>query len=145
MTTTKRPRLPPRPVPTSFSRVVEGEVTTLTLTLPIKIVSEANQREHWGKKAERVKKQRRVVGLALKAYAGKPPEPPFAVHLVRIDPRRLDAHDNLRSAFKACADSIAEFCGFNDKDERVTWTYGQESAPTPRTYGTRIEIRKGKP
>jgi hypothetical protein len=133
-------KLPKRLVPVSYSRTYHGEALVIVLTMPVATVSEANQREHWSKKAARVKKQRRTVAGCL-VLVGKPPKPPCAVHLVRIAPSRLDT-DNAVGAHKAVRDQVAAWLGVDDRSPLVTWTYGQESDPTPRTYGTRIEIRK---
>jgi hypothetical protein len=134
-------KLPKRPVPVSCSRTYHGDAMVIVLTMPVVTVSEANSHTHWRVRAKRAKGQRGTTRALLAAHAGKPPVPPFAVHIVRIAPRGLDS-DNLAGSAKHVRDGLADWADFDDKDERVAWTYGQESDPTPRTYGTRIEIRK---
>lgn len=95
----------------------------LCLTLPVRIESEANRRDHWAEKARRVKQQRHVVGWMLTGK--KPPALPCVVRLVRVAPRDLDS-DNLAGGFKAARDQIAEWLCVDDADPRVTWEYGQQ-------------------
>lgn len=94
-----------------------------TVTLPIRTVSEANQREHWAKKAGRVKGQRMATGMRMRAVlAGS--RFPLRVLLTRIAPRALD-DDNLRGALKAVRDGVADALGVDDRDPGVTWAYAQ--------------------
>lgn len=91
--------------------------------------STANLREHWAKKARRMKDQRvsahyrtiqaaQYEGVALREYGG-------TVTLWRLAPRKLDS-DNLAGALKAIRDGIAEALGVDDGDPRITWRYEQE-------------------
>lgn len=76
----------------------------------------------------------------MKLLLGARPRPslPLVVTLVRIAPRELD-DDNLRGAFKAMRDAVAEWLGVDDADPRVEWAYGQKRAG-PREYRVGIEI-----
>lgn len=104
--------------------------------LPLRVVSEANQRQHWATKAKRAKSQRHALAWAWLA-AGLPCErKPVTVTLTRLAPRSLDS-DNLAGGFKAVRDEIASLCGFDDRDESVRWVYAQEKA---KTYGVRCEV-----
>lgn len=62
---------------------------------------------------------------------------PLRVRMVRVAPRPLD-DDNLRAAFKAVRDGIAEALGVDDgpREGRVAWEYGQELG----TAGWRVEL-----
>ena len=121
------------------SEGILGAARGISLTLPIRTVSEANRREHWAAKAKRVANHRGVVGLALRVHlhrldsAGE-----LVVTLTRLAPRRLDS-DNAVGSFKALRDGIADTLGVDDGDARITWNYGQEKS---KTYGVRIEIRR---
>lgn len=113
----------------------------VVLTYPERIESEANQREHWAKKAARVKRQRigawaelrsaKVWGNGLLAL-------PIKVKLTRIAPRSLDG-DNLQSGFKATRDGVADFFGVDDRDPRIEWAYDQQRG-APKYYAVRIEV-----
>ena len=94
----------------------------MTLLIPHRLPSAANERLHWRVKAKRTQAQRQLVAL----YIGGKPKPalPVAVTLTRIAPRALDG-DNLQSAFKAPRDEVAKWLGVPDNDPRVTWEYGQ--------------------
>jgi hypothetical protein len=108
-----------------------------TVTLPIRTVSEANQREHWGKKANRAKKQRTTTYLRLIAAFGKAPkEPPDSITLTRIAPRSLDS-DNLAGSFKAIRDGIQDWCGVNDRD--LVFVYAQRKGKA-KEYAVEITM-----
>lgn len=93
-------------------------------TLPLRIISEANMRQHWRKAAERKKQHRSIARLFLQQYA-RPIEPEHVkITLTRIAPRTLD-DDNLASGFKACRDGVADWLGIDDGDKRLTWVYAQ--------------------
>lgn len=108
----------------------------MVTTIPIKTVSEANQREHWAKKAARQKKQRHAAWLMTKSCPL-----PCIVTLTRIGPRTLD-DDNLRGAMKATRDGVADRLGIDDADPRVEWRYGQRRG-LPKQYAVEIEIAAG--
>lgn len=110
----------------------------LVIPLPLHIRSEANgSHGHWAARGAAVKSQRQAVAWVLKPH--KRPSLPCRIELVRIAPRRLDAHDNLPRAFKAVADQIAEWLGVKDNDPRLSWSYGQRSAG-PARYAAEIVI-----
>ena len=103
------------------------------ITLPMQIRSVANLREHWAVKAKRSKAHRAAaVAIPRGDYL------PCTVTLVRISPRPLD-DDNLRSAFKALRDGVADRLGVADNDPRVTWEYRQQRG-APKQYAARVEI-----
>lgn len=108
----------------------------MTIDLPLRIVSVANESEGWRRKATRTKKHRKHAWLAM---LQKPkPKLPCIVKLIRIAPRELDG-DNLQSAFKAVRDGIADRLGMDDRDPRVVWIYAQERGK-PKEYSARIQI-----
>jgi len=109
---------------------------SLTLTLRLKITSEANARNHWAARAGRVKEQRQAVHRRL-CKEGVPVGP-WTVTLTRIAPRDLDG-DNLQAAFKAARDGVADALGLNDRDPRIAWLYRQERGQI-REYAVRIRI-----
>jgi crossover junction endodeoxyribonuclease RusA len=112
----------------------------LVVTLPLKIESTANLREHWRKRAHRASIERNGVHLSLKVNASiVPPKPPLVVTLTRIAPRELDSDNNV-AAFKACRDGIADWLGVNDNDKRIEWVYRQEKG-APKHYACRIEVK----
>jgi len=110
----------------------------MRIELPIRVESEANAREHWAKKAKRVKQHRDAAFWHLKAAQAPRYIFPLTVRMVRIAPRELDS-DNLGSGFKAIRDGVADWLGVKDNDPRVTWDYAQERGK-PNTYACRIEL-----
>ena len=113
-------------------------------TLPIETVSEGNLFEHWTKANKRHSNQKALIKLYLRelsSYRNKS----ITVKLVRISPRKLDAHDNLRMAFKFCVDAIADLlnpgleAGRADDSELITWDYGQEKGK-PKQKAMRVEV-----
>ena len=108
----------------------------MTITIPMRIVSEANLREHWAKKARRVKQQRALVAIML-PKTDLPPLP-VTVTMTRTAPRKLDG-DNLQRAFKATRDEVAKQLGADDADPRIDWRYAQERGGV-KEYACRIDI-----
>jgi hypothetical protein len=144
--------------PFGVVRVEAAPKVALVFTAPIHIIPETNQREHWGAKAKRVKKQRgwgvMFTNMALRRiwpdgrHLGSQREPflPVDVTLTRIigpRGRKLDAGDNRNTAFKAVRDGIADALRVNDGDEsRVSWRYEEEKGPG---WAVRIRIEKRGP
>ncbi len=113
---------------------------TLKLELPIKTVSESNQRDHWRVKNARKTAQQEEVRIEwLKAIRRRPIylQMPYRVRLTRLAARRLD-DDNLQSAFKGIRDQIARLLGIDDGDDRISFEYAQEKLS--RAYAVRIEV-----
>ena len=114
----------------------------ISVVLPIRLVSVANIREHWAKRAKRTKEQRNLADLALRrmtheVWNGRELRT-FAVTITRIAPRGLDG-DNLQSACKGLRDGIADAMLVDDGDPRITWNYRQSSG-RPKQYAVLIEI-----
>lgn len=107
-----------------------------TVTLPIRTVSEANQREHWGKKAVRAKRQRFATATLLFSAFRAAPRPPDSITLTRIAPRSLDS-DNLAGSFKAVRDGIQDWCGVNDRD--LVFVYAQRKGKA-KEYAVEITM-----
>lgn len=129
----------------------EPRELVVTLQLPIRVVSEANRREHWATKARRAKAQRGAALLAVRAHApsivatiGAPSKPRLVVTLTRIGVRALDS-DNLARAFKAVRDGIADALGIDDGDSRIDWRYEQRRGGV-REYAVeiRLEVSNGR-
>ena len=94
----------------------------IEITIPMRLPSAANLREHWAAKAKRVKQQRQTVA----AYIGGRPKPPLpvVVTLTRVSARALDG-DNLQSAFKGIRDEVAKWLGHADNVPGIRWEYAQ--------------------
>jgi hypothetical protein len=101
----------------------------IRVTIPIRTVSEPNQRDHWAVRAKRTKRARMIVALRLRsamtrrALLGRHNDAEV-VTLTRISSGLLD-DDNLRGALKACRDGVADALGIDDRDPRVAWRYDQ--------------------
>ena len=121
----------------------------MKITLPIRTKSGLNAREHWSIKATRAKAHRRGAVMAVRAGwlsshgaadVRSALGSGLTVTLVRVAPRPLDGHDNLRDALKSCVDGIAEALGLeSDDDARVTWRYGQRRG-SAREYTVEVVI-----
>lgn len=111
----------------------------MKFTLPIRLKSLSNRREHWGTKARRTRDHRRGVLLWINQQSAPIPPLPVTVTLTRIAPRPLDSDDNLRDAFKALKDGIADAYGLPDNDRRFTWVYAQRRGKA-REYLVEIEV-----
>jgi hypothetical protein len=110
----------------------------ICVVLPLKIISEANGREHWRKKAARVRNHRRAAMLGLNAVHPDWFPESATVTLTRISPRTLD-DDNLASGFKAVRDGVADWLGIDDGDKRLTWRYAQRKG-RPKEYAAEVVI-----
>jgi hypothetical protein len=111
--------------------------------VPTKLISEANQREHWAIKTKRKKAQQRAVELVWLAERVRV-APPVVVTLTRVGVRKLDP-DNLAGSFKHVQDQIAKCMGVDDGDERkVRWVYEQRKG-IPRQYGLEVRIVELEP
>ena len=106
-----------------------------TVTIPLRIQSVSNLREHWRARAKRTKSERDIVFWSLGISAVPMP---CTVTLTRIAPRSLDG-DNLQSGCKAARDAIAQWLCVDDGDPRVTWQYAQEKG-APKQYLLRVEV-----
>lgn len=124
---------------------------SLLVEWPMALPSVSNLREHWATRAKRVKAQREATWLGMKRgktmtlvvralepdSAELTPATPLVVTLTRVAPRQLDSHDNLRAAFKAVVDAVAEYLGVDDRDPRIEWRYAQAKGPA----AVRIEFQ----
>ena len=111
----------------------------IKLKVPIKIVSEFNNFEHWRIKHKRHKMQKLHVAYALRTLSISLP---IHVTLTRIAPRKLDG-DNLQGGLKWARDAVSEFlipgkrAGMADSDPLITWHYAQEKG-LPKEYALGI-------
>ena len=123
-------------------------VVTLDIPLAKPLPSGTNLREHPMARHTRVKRLRHQASLHLRARGAAflrewrvlsgNVATRLAVTLTRVSPRSLDAHDNLRSAFKGIVDQVADEIGLNDRSPRIDWLYAQErGAPG---YRLRLEV-----
>lgn len=114
-----------------------------SLYVPIELVSELNQREHWAKAARRKKHQREQVRLHWKREGAPLVEPPITMRLTRFHTarRKIRDFDNLVSSFKAVTDEMAAILGVDDA--HIRWpalrseAYRQEAAGA---MGVNIEV-----
>lgn len=119
---------------------------TVTITLPIRTVSEANAHEFWRVRQKRAKQQRGITALMCRGLLRNlrndefEPLPLLDVRMIRIAPRELDS-DNLPSSMKHCRDGVADALGIDDRDRRIEWTYAQERGGKGE-YAVRIEVRQ---
>jgi len=112
-------------------------------TLPCKLVSLTNAREHWRKRAERAKTQRlaaKIEAIVHLTHGGHLlGRGSWLITIMRLGKRKLD-DDNLASSAKHIRDGIADALGIDDGNERLRWRYAQD---TPLPYGVRVEMIGG--
>lgn len=114
------------------------------VSIPLRIVSEANTHQHHMVRYNRQKKQVRVIKFSLCSCDIKPP---CLVTITRVAPRSLDALDNLPSSLKHVIDAIASYLipglkpGRADGSKEISWHLSQEKGP-PKTYALRIKIEQ---
>ncbi len=113
----------------------------ITLQLPIKVISEANARDHWKTRWRRNLAQSTEVGAEWLNLTKRRPFPlPCVVRFTRIAPKWLDS-DALVGSFKHVRDEVARRLGVDDGDTtKVSFEYDQ--APLGRNdYWILIEVR----
>ena len=136
VTARKRKPSPPQHIPFTYG----AHADSVEFTLPVKTVSEANEREHWRTRHGRKKKQQGEVAEVwpVIAYILKTRNltGPWRIDLTRIGPQSLDS-DNLAGAFKHVQDAICKALGVNDAD--TTNRYFQEPQGK-RVYGVRVRL-----
>jgi len=117
-----------------------GASAPLSVTVPLRLASEPNERGSWRRTARRTTTQRAAVARALRAaLAGRVVALPCVVVLVRLAPRALDS-DNAVSSAKHARDGAADALGIDDGDPRVRWDVRQERA---RQFAVRVEVHEG--
>ncbi len=135
----KRParRATPLVAPACHLEPANGKFA-VSVTIPVKLVSILNEREHWAKKAKRAAQHRWLAATHLQSASGcrLPDILPVVVAITRLAPRCLDG-DNCLAACKAIRDGIADWLGVDDADARVTWRYFQMRS---KAYGCRITV-----
>ncbi len=115
-----------------------------TLSVPIRIYSEANIHQHWSKRYKRNKAQGRVLVACWQTSELQDTKPPITIRLTRIAPRSLD-EDNLLFCLKGIRDIIASLIlpnlapGQADDGHGITFEYGQKKGK-PKEYALLIEI-----
>jgi hypothetical protein len=122
------------------AEVRPGEAGGFVVTLPLRLVSQLNAREHWAKRHKRETEHRKLammlVAMAMKAYR---PAGPWRVVITRIAPRPFDG-DNMQGAAKGVRDGVADAFGIDDKDGgQVWWGYDQRRGK-PREYAVTITV-----
>lgn len=117
------------------------------IELPIKVVSEANRRDHWTVKRKRASNQKiYILTTCKKQIKPLPTDATAIITLTRIGKMKLDT-DNLAISFKAVRDAISYLLRIDDGDDRLTWLYAQEKArkkdknPSLLPNGTGIRIK----
>jgi len=109
---------------------------------PIKVISEANSRDHWAVKSKRRRQQQQTMtGMLMNALQGRKVQLPCVVKLTRVGPRLMD-DDNWINGAKGIRDAIARKLGVDDGDPRIKFEY--EQCPIgERSYNVIVEIRAG--
>jgi hypothetical protein len=121
----------------------------ISFELPIRTVSEMNRRDHWSRRAKRMREHRLVTAMAtvprLLDSSWWNSLASVSCTVTRIGPRMLD-QDNLAGSIKGVIDGIADALGVQDNDPRIVWRYAQlkrtrsRATATLPAYAIRIEI-----
>lgn len=117
------------PLPLEYEPLPVGYGFTVTIA-GLKLTSEANQREHWGKKYTRKKRQQATIRQTFGGIPKPPPRGILGVAFTRLlagRDKRMDP-DNLAGCFKHVQDEIARWMKRDDGDPTVEWKYSQERA-----------------
>ena len=102
-----------------------GRILRLEIFLPIVVVSELNQHEHWRGRHSRNKKQQEQFDFEYLALLGKVAiHPPCTIRLTRIGQNKMDS-GNVEGSFKHVQDAIARLLGVDDGSPLLTGQYDQ--------------------
>jgi hypothetical protein len=116
----------------------------ILVTLPLKIESLANLREHWRKRSKRAKEHRLMAWACLREADSAPRLlGPVVVTLTRIAPRELD-DDNLAGGFKSVRDGVADYFGVDDRSPLIRWAYAQRKGAV-KEYGAEVRVEACEP
>lgn len=113
-----------------------------SVTLPIRLYSEANIACHWTEPYKRKREARRLLRSVWNVSPIRNTKPPVEITFVRIAPRTLD-YDNLLYAFKSIRDVVSDLMlpglrpGQADGSDQLKFHYEQEKS---KEYGIRIEV-----
>lgn len=144
-------------------------MTPVRVTLPLRLTNPLNgSHQHWSVKARRRKTLRTATAMALRgpvqalatilgstrkagsrnavaSHPGPTATVEVTVRVTRIAPSGgLDPHDALPASAKPVVDGVADALGIDDRDARVTWSYGQERGKKGE-YAVRIEVGEACP
>ena len=93
-------------------------------TVPVRTVSEANQREHWAATHRRKKQQQQLVGRAMARMINlgeQWPKADLVVTMCRVATTAMDT-DGLDISFKHVRDAVAKLLGRGDAPrDRIEW------------------------
>jgi hypothetical protein len=113
------------------------------IEIPIRLLSEANNFDHWTKKHARKKAQNILIRME---WAKLPVlKPPVTIKLIRQGKRVVDEDNLIGGVFKSVRDCIANILipnlapGQADSSPLITWQYDQQIA---KSYALIIEIYK---
>jgi hypothetical protein len=109
--------------------------------IPVKTVNELNAHEHWRMRQRRAKEQRKVaywhaIQKWVRAKFVQSGEN-AVVTLRRASPGELDSDGHVAS-HKHVRDGLADALGLDDRDQRVTWMYGEQIRS--KKYFVRVRI-----
>jgi len=115
-------------------------------TMPLRTISEANDRAHWRARHERHRDQRLHTSMWMRKMLHRDHVKlslPAVVTLTRIAHRKLDDGDNLPMSLKHVRDEIAAQLGVDDANPLITYQYKQEKCLRGK-YGVRVnfEVKK---
>lgn len=135
-----RKRVDIPPIKAHGQRAKPGE---WSLLVPIRVVSEANMREHWATKRRRKIQQQEEFALEWRRFFGTDAPKasqlhPLVITFTRIGPKALDS-DNLAGAFKGLRDQLAKILGIDDGSDALVFKYDQR-CNGKRQYAIKVEL-----
>lgn len=102
---------------------------SLTVSLPCRVISEANRCDHWSVKRRRSEVQQMALHLAVDGFYGKL-QHWHDKHVLTVTWTHIGQvmdGDNLQRAFKALRDHLARTMCVDDGDPAIEWRYDQRT------------------
>lgn len=114
-------------------------IRNVDFLVPIRTVSEMNDRSHWAVRLKRKHNQQlELIAAWQNNVGGRKVELPCVVRLTRVGPKNLDG-DNLQGGMKFLRDAVAQKLGVDDGSDLIKWEYSQ-IANGRREYGVKVTI-----
>lgn len=120
--------------------VVDQSAGVVTITMPLRLESLLNLREHWSKRSKRAKQHRFFARRWVEDATREARRwlVPSKVTITRIAPRKLDS-DGVVASGKSVRDGVADALGVDDGDSAVIWYYNQRKGK-PREYAVEVRL-----
>lgn len=128
----------------SLNQCSSSSNNSITITIPVRIYSEANIQQHWAIKHRRKKIIQKAIRYIWNSCSIRNVKLPVTITLTRLAPRTLD-DDNLVASFKSARDVVADLLipglapGRADDNPKIKFLYDQMKS---KEYSFKIQAQE---